>query len=147
MHCVSKQNTQEGTEGKAAGRHVSAHLIHIQEPSAPACPYAMTQRDNCGSRLLQPLVSVTKIGTQVSCHSKSLFFRSLSIKRSGPHAKMPRGEQCGPSQGSGVCFWKEGRSARAPKRIIQSVYKGGGVKKYVGVLRAEEDCGKAKGES
>ncbi|TWW80275.1 hypothetical protein D4764_01G0000900 [Takifugu flavidus] len=24
----------------------------------------MTQRDNCGSRLLQPLVSVTKIGTQ-----------------------------------------------------------------------------------
>lgn len=34
----------------------------------------MTPRDNCGSRLLQPLVSVTKIGTQVSCHSKSLFF-------------------------------------------------------------------------
>uniref|UniRef100_A0A3Q3L9Y4 Pbx/knotted 1 homeobox 1.1 n=1 Tax=Mastacembelus armatus TaxID=205130 RepID=A0A3Q3L9Y4_9TELE len=25
----------------------------------------MTQRDNCGSRLLQPLVSVTKIGTQI----------------------------------------------------------------------------------
>lgn len=83
----------------------SAHLIHINYPSAPACPCAMTQRDNCGSRLLQPLVRVTKIGTQVSCHSKSVFFRSLSIKLSRPHAKMPRGEERRPSQGSNECFW------------------------------------------
>lgn len=87
----------------------------------------MTQRDNCGSRLLQPLVSVTKIGTQVSCHSKSLFFRSLSIKQSGPHAKMPRGEERGPSQGGGGCFWKGSRSGRAPGRIKKKcVYRGGG---------------------
>lgn len=136
-------------DAQAAGRHDSAHLMTIHEPSAPACPYAMTQRDNCGSRLLQPLVSVTKIGTQVSCHSKSLFFRSLSIKQSGPHAKMPRGEERGPSQSGGGCFWKGSRSGRAPGRIKKkkSVYRGGGVKKYVGVLGAEEDCGKAKGES
>lgn len=107
------------------GRHDSAHLMHIHEPSAPACPYAMTHRDNCGSRLLQPLVSVTKIGTQVSCHSKSLFFRSLSIKQSGPHAKMPRGEERGPSQAGGGCFWMGGRSGRATGRIKKSVYKGG----------------------
>ena len=135
-------------DSQAAGRHDSAHLMTIHEPSAPACPYAMTQRDNCGSRLLQPLVSVTKIGTQVSCHSKSLFFRSLSIKQSGPHAKMPRGEERGPSQSGGGCFWKGSRSGRAPGRIKKkSVYRGGGGKKYVGGLGAEEDCGKAKGES
>lgn len=33
----------------------------------------MTTWKNCGSRLLQPLVIVTKIGTKVSCHSKSSF--------------------------------------------------------------------------
>lgn len=142
--CKERKN-QQGAEG--AGRHVSAHLMNIHEASAPACPYAMTQRDNCGSRLLQPLVSVTKIGTQVSCHSKSLFFRSLSIKQSGPHAKMPRGEEHGPRQGSGGCFWKGSRSDRAPGRIKKICIQGRGGKKYVGVLGADEYCGKAKGES
>lgn len=120
--------------------------MNIHKPSAPACPYAMTPRDNCGSRLLQPLVSVTKIGTQVSCHSKSLFFRSLSIKQSGPHAKMPRGEQRGPGWGRGGCF-REGSSGGSSGKNKKNQYTGRGGKKYVGVLGAEEDCGKAKGES
>lgn len=113
-------------DAQAGGRHVSAHLINIHESSAPACPYAMTQRDNCGSRLLQPLVSVTKIGTQVSCHSKSLFFRSRSIKQSGPHAKMPRGEERDPSQGSGGCFLegKQKRQSSGKNKKKKSVYKG-----------------------
>lgn len=98
--------------------------MNIHEHRAPACPCVMTQHDNCGSRLLQPLVSVTKIGTQVSCHSKSLFFRSLSIKRSGPHAKMPQGEERRPSRGCGECFRKGSRSGRSPGRIKINVYTG-----------------------
>ncbi|CAF92067.1 unnamed protein product [Tetraodon nigroviridis] len=84
----------------------------------------MTSRDNCGSRLLQPLVSVTKIGTQVSCHSKSLFFRCLSIKRSGPHAKMPQGEERRPSRGCGARFREGSRSGRSPGRIKINVSTG-----------------------
>lgn len=125
---VCKQNpSRVRRDWQAGGRHVSAHIINIHDLSASACPYAMTQRDNCGSRLLQPLVSVTKIGTQVSCHSKSLFFRSLSIKQSGPHAKMPRGEERGPNQGSGMCFWNGNRSGRAPGRIKKTCIHGGWV--------------------
>ena len=70
-----------GGENNVFLRH---HLRPIHEylhNRNSACRYAMTPHDICGSRLLQPLVSVTKIGTQVSCHSKSSFFRSLSIKQ------------------------------------------------------------------
>lgn len=120
------------------GRHGSAHLINIHERRALACPYAMTQHDNCGSRLLQPLVSVTKIGTQVSCHSKSLFFRSLSIKRSGPHAKMPRGEERRLSRGRGASLREGSKSRGSPGRNLKkkmnkiNVYTGEEGVKYVG---------------
>lgn len=105
---------------QASGRHFSARLIHIHEHSATTYPCVMTQHDNCGSRLLQPLVSVTKIGTQVSCHSKSLFFRSLSIKQSRPHAKMPRGKEREPGQNSRDCFLNWSRSDKAS--VITSIY-------------------------
>lgn len=36
----------------------------------------MTTHENCGPGLQQPLVTVTKIGTKVSCHSNSSFFSS-----------------------------------------------------------------------
>lgn len=99
--------------------------MNINEHRASTCPCVMTQRDNCGSRLLQPLVSVTKIGTQVSCHSKCLFFRSLSIKPSGPHAKMPQDEERRPSRGCGECFREGGsRSGRSPGRIKINVSSG-----------------------
>lgn len=102
-------------------RHVSAHLLNIHEPSAPACPYAMTPRDNCGSRLLQPLVSVTKIGTQVSCHSKSLFFhfpinQSIWAARDyGPGGRA----SARTAQGDGAVFGREAAAATAPGRINQ----------------------------
>lgn len=125
--CGAEKPAQQGAE--RSSRHDSAHFMNIHEHRAPACPCVMTHHDNCGSRLLQPLVSVTKIGTQVSCHSKSLFFRSLSIKRSGPHAKMPQGEERRPSRGCGECFRKGSRSGRSPGRIKNKcVYRGGGGK-------------------
>lgn len=101
--------------------------MNIHEHTAPACPCVMTQRDNCGSRLLQPLVSVTKIGTQVSCHSKSLFFRSLSIKGSGPHAGKPRAAESRPRRGRRRCFrGEEAEAGSSPGRIKINVYTGGG---------------------
>lgn len=42
---------------------------------------------------------------------------------------------------------KQKRQSSGKNKKKKSVYRGGGVKKYVGVLGAEEDCGKAKGES
>lgn len=108
----------------------------------------MTQRDNCGSRLLQPLVSVTKIGTQVSCHSKSLFFRSLSIKQSGPHVKMPQGEERGPSQGGGRRPGKQNPSVRAAGGIqINKKIEGRGGVEICLRLQAEEDGEEGEGES
>lgn len=147
---MSGEKLRQGAAGLfwQGERHDSAHIMNMHELCAPACPDAMTQRDNCGSRLLQPLVSVTKIGTQVSCHSKSLFSRTLSIKLSGPHAKMPQGEQRVVSRDRRRWFLKGSRSGRAPGRNKKKIsIQGRGVKKYVGVLGAEEDCGKAKGES
>lgn len=48
-------------------------LHEYSRVSQLACVYVMTQTGQSGSRLLQPLVSVMKIGTQVSCHSKLCF--------------------------------------------------------------------------
>lgn len=107
----------------------------------------MTPRDNCGSRLLQPLVSVTKIGTQVSCHSKSLFFhfpinQSIWAARDyGPGGRA----SARTAQGDGSVFGREAAAATAPGRInqkknVDTGEGGGGVggKEYVGVVLGAE---------
>lgn len=52
-----------------------------------------TRARHCGSRLLQPLVSVMKIGTQVSCHSTAPppppLRRPVPINHAGPPAPRP----------------------------------------------------------
>lgn len=52
-----------------------------------------TRARHCGSRLLQPLVSVMKIGTQVSCHSTAPppppLRRPVPINHAGPPAPWP----------------------------------------------------------
>lgn len=52
-----------------------------------------TRARHCGSRLLQPLVSVMKIGTQVSCHSTAPppppLRRPVPINHAGPPAPQP----------------------------------------------------------
>lgn len=129
-------------------RHVSAHRVNMHEPSAPACPYAMTPRDNCGSRLLQPLVSVTKIGTQVSCHSKSLFFhfpinQSIWAARDyGPggraSARTAQGDGavfCGERSGGGSCSGKNKSKKECGYR--GGWWWGGGTEYVGGVLGAE----------
>ncbi|XP_049904294.1 homeobox protein PKNOX1.1 isoform X3 [Epinephelus moara] len=56
----------------------------------------MTQRDNCGSRLLQPLVSVTKIGTQmqgvvkVDIESEHKFIEGTLVEASSPAPTEPQ---------------------------------------------------------
>ena len=143
-----KENPGGRREGQAAGRHVSAHLINIHEPSAPACPYAMTQRDNCGSRLLQPLVSVTKIGTQVSCHSKSSFSVPYQSNNLGRTQKCPGASSADLVRAAEGDFFlgeakqKAGQGRKIKKKNLYT--REGGKKKYVGVLGAEEDCGKSK---
>ncbi|KAJ3592084.1 hypothetical protein NHX12_007213 [Muraenolepis orangiensis] len=66
----------------------------------------MTQRDNCGSRLLQPLVSVTKIGTQVSCHSKSSFSVPYQSKYPGPGER--ERERAADGRGAAEGRWERG---------------------------------------
>lgn len=65
---------------------------------AACVPCVVTQCNNCGSRLLQPLVIVTKIGTKVSCHSKSSFFApyqsgNLGSRRLHSKGASPEGEK------------------------------------------------------
>ncbi|KAG9327999.1 hypothetical protein JZ751_014020 [Albula glossodonta] len=68
--CEPQSVVSGGVENKEF--HTSRHLPHHEYSRGrhPACRYAMTQRDNCGSRLLQPLVSVTKIGTQSTAEAR-----------------------------------------------------------------------------
>lgn len=59
---------------------------------------------------------------------------------------MPQGEERRLSRGRGACLREGSRSGRSPGRIKINVYTGEEGVKYVGVLGAEEDCGKATGE-